>query len=728
MKIPKRIAIFMTNLQMKFEFQFLSGVQKYANLLGYDILWLTSPENHIDFLSNAKYIYSLIDSLQIDGALVATDKFPDKQMSVMIEQKLKERNIPSLSVFADNSIFPICKTNDRDCFCKITEHLITVHGYKKIHCLTGTKGAEVAERRLLGFFDAMKKHGLEVTENDYTYGDFWYDAAWLLAKRIKNGEIEKPEAVCCANDISACQLFLAFQEYGFRVPDDIAVTGIDGDPALNFFQPSITSIQNLEFVYGAEVFQKLHCMISGEDESTIRPEEIIIKTGESCGCGIDHDSVVEQDWRGFDKLSYNPYPAYISLASKLNNASTLSEAQEILKEYDTMFAKMKGFCVTLSKNFLDSMHIEHNLNDGQVKPIILKCDDEYHTQCDPISEADITPNLSIPHEPKIFIIHALSNIEKHFGYITTEYLCTDEIQFDRDHYLYNSAINNTLERLQINAQMQYINSELEKASERDFFTGLYNRKGFLKNLMQRQIKTDSKNCIVTAFLLENLSLIKNEFSKADAENCIMSFTDALNVECSFKLISARIGEDLFITYGPMDQEEKLRICHNIKENVNAQLEYRKLRYKLNIVSFDTDVKATDDINAIEAALTKLEAMVAQHMNSPKQKLHRYQDELENLRRRIYAEPALDWSAESISALIGLSTSRFQHLYKEQFETTILADVITSRITLAKNLLRHSDLSINEIAEKCGYSNFTHFMKIFKKKTGITATEYRKKNK
>jgi len=225
-----------------------------------------------------------------------------------------------------------------------------------------------------------------------------------------------------------------------------------------------------------------------------------------------------------------------------------------------------------------------------------------------------------------------------------------------------------------------------------------------------------------------LSLIKNEHSKADAENCIMSFADALNVQSSFKLISARIGEDLFITYGPMDSEEKLRISHNIKENVNAQLEYRKARYKLNIVCFDTEVKATDDLDAIEEALGKLENMISQHINSPKQKLHRYQDELENLRRRIYAEPALDWSAESISALIGLSTSRFQHLYKEQFETTILADVITSRITLAKNLLSHSDLSINEVAEKCGYSNFTHFMKIFKKKTGITATEYRKKNK
>ncbi len=728
MSIPKRIAIFMTNLQMQFEFQFLGGVQKYADKLGYDLLWFTSPENHVDFDYNSKYIYSLIDNLQIDGALIATEKFPDRQMGIMLEKKLKERNIPAISVFSDNSTFPICKPNDRAGFCKITEHLIEVHGFKKIHCLTGVKDTEVAEARLQGFFDAMKKHGFEVTENSYTYGDFWYDAAWLLAKRIKMGEIEKPDAIACANDIMAAQLFLAFQEYGYRVPDDIAITGVDGYPAFNFFQPSITTIQNIDFIHGAEVMQRLHHLINGTPYAEINQEQIDIKTGESCGCGLDHDSVVEQDWKSFDKLNYNPLPIYISLASKLNSANTLKETQEIIKGYNELFLKMKGFCVTLCKDYLDSLYIEHDCKDGQVKPIVLKNGDTYQTECKPITRSEITPALSEPHDPKIFIIHALSNMEKHFGYIVMEYACTDEIQFDRDYYLYNSAINNTLERLQINAHMQYVQSELEKASERDFFTGLYNTKGFLKNLEQRQAPDEVKSCIMTAFFLENLELVKNEHGKSHSDNCVLSFANALNVVSSFKLLSARIGEGIFITYGPMSEESKIKLCHDVKENINAQLEYQKAPYKLNVVCFDTVVKVINDVRCVEKAIAVLEEEIAKHMQSPRHKLHRYQDDLEALRRKIYAEPALDWGAERISRIIGLSTSRFQHLYKEQFGTTILSDVINSRITLAKSLLRHSDLGINEIAEKCGYSNFTHFMKIFKKKTGITASEYRKKRK
>ncbi len=728
MNIPKRIAIFMTNLQMQFEFQFLGGVQKYANKLGYDLLWFTSPQNHVDFEYNSKYIYSLIDNLQIDGALIATEKFPDKQMGAVIESKLKERNIPAISIYSDNSMFPICKSDDRRCFYDIIEHLIKVHGFKKIHCLTGQEDSEVAQARLHGYFDAMNDNGLEVTENDYTYGDFWYDASWHLAKRIRNGEIEKPDAIACANDIMAAQLFLAFQEYGFRVPDDVAITGVDGFPAFNFFQPSLTTLQNIEFINGAEAIQKLHCLITGADESTIQAEPIVIKTGESCGCGIDHDKVVEQDWRSFNKLNYNPLPIYINLSSKLNNASSLNEVQETLKGYDSMFLGMKGFCITLRKDYLDSLYIKHDCESDSVKPIVLKIGDQYYTDNANIAQHDITPALHEPHDPKIFIIHALSNMEKHFGYIVMEYACTDEIQFDRDYYLYNSAINNTLERLQISARMQYVQNELEKASERDFFTGLYNTKGFLKNLGQRQAPDEVKSCIMTAFLLENLELIKNEHGKSYSENCVLSFANALNVVSSFKLLSARIGEGTFIAYGPMSEESKIKLCHDVKDNINAQLEYQKVPYKLNVVCFDTEVNVINDVSKVEEAIAVLEEKIVKYMQLPRHKLHRYQDDLEALRRKIYAEPALDWGADRISRAIGLSTSRFQHLYKEQFGTTILSDVINSRITLAKSLLRHSDLGINEIAEKCGYSNFTHFMKIFKKKTGVTASEYRKKRK
>lgn len=49
-----------------------------------------------------------------------------------------------------------------------------------------------------------------------------------------------------------------------------------------------------------------------------------------------------------------------------------------------------------------------------------------------------------------------------------------------------------------------------------------------------------------------------------------------------------------------------------------------------------------------------------------------------------------------------------------------------RINNAKVFIRTSDKDIRTIAEECGFVNLSHFTKAFKKSTGMTPTEFRKK--
>ena len=48
-----------------------------------------------------------------------------------------------------------------------------------------------------------------------------------------------------------------------------------------------------------------------------------------------------------------------------------------------------------------------------------------------------------------------------------------------------------------------------------------------------------------------------------------------------------------------------------------------------------------------------------------------------------------------------------------------------RMREAKKLLTETDMKIIEISQAVGYDNEKHFMKIFKRKTGVTALKYRK---
>ena len=73
-------------------------------------------------------------------------------------------------------------------------------------------------------------------------------------------------------------------------------------------------------------------------------------------------------------------------------------------------------------------------------------------------------------------------------------------------------------------------------------------------------------------------------------------------------------------------------------------------------------------------------------------------------------------------------SYLQKYYKNHFEISIIENIIRLRLDMAKHLLSETDMSITQIAEKCGYSSYIHFTKQFRKYEGTTPTEFRKNEK
>ncbi|HBN10905.1 MAG TPA: AraC family transcriptional regulator, partial [Ruminococcus sp.] len=100
----------------------------------------------------------------------------------------------------------------------------------------------------------------------------------------------------------------------------------------------------------------------------------------------------------------------------------------------------------------------------------------------------------------------------------------------------------------------------------------------------------------------------------------------------------------------------------------------------------------------------------------------------SLREKIYKNPQYKWTVDELCHEMNMSRSYFQLIYRQTFGITCISDVINCKINHAKNILTTTNLSINETAEECGYDNNEHFMRQFKKHTGVTPSEYRKKYK
>lgn len=104
------------------------------------------------------------------------------------------------------------------------------------------------------------------------------------------------------------------------------------------------------------------------------------------------------------------------------------------------------------------------------------------------------------------------------------------------------------------------------------------------------------------------------------------------------------------------------------------------------------------------------------------------DRLKALRREIIASPSKTWSVEEICYNMNISRTYFHRLYKQAFGVTYIQDVIENRLKYACELLKNTDLSISEIAEKCGYETDSYFMRQFRQYRNCTPSEYRRKSR
>lgn len=85
----------------------------------------------------------------------------------------------------------------------------------------------------------------------------------------------------------------------------------------------------------------------------------------------------------------------------------------------------------------------------------------------------------------------------------------------------------------------------------------------------------------------------------------------------------------------------------------------------------------------------------------------------------------DLNVQLLCAHFHVSTNSLYHAFRNNFGCTVNEYIVEQRIQKAKALLAAEDTPVYMIAEQVGIGNYTYFCKLFKKKTGITPSEYRK---
>lgn len=98
--------------------------------------------------------------------------------------------------------------------------------------------------------------------------------------------------------------------------------------------------------------------------------------------------------------------------------------------------------------------------------------------------------------------------------------------------------------------------------------------------------------------------------------------------------------------------------------------------------------------------------------------------IQQARYHLHQHHAEEVDMNKLARKLGLSYSRFRSLFKEHTGAAPHQYLISIRVNKARELLRHTELTVSEIAEQTGFSSAYYFARLFKTRTGQTPSTCR----
>ncbi|HCL01652.1 MAG TPA: LacI family transcriptional regulator [Lachnoclostridium phytofermentans] len=217
---------------------------------------LTLP---LDFTEN-------VDAILFIG--VFTNKYTDMILKMKLPTVFLDQPANGLGGFGYNDVI-VCE--GKNSIRMIMEHL-TSQGMKKIGFIGDVTYCESIKQRYEGFLDGMRLADLSVDPDIVT-------VSHKADRYYKIEEVEEtisafpyiPEAIVCANDDIALYVIRCLRKRGYRIPEDVAVTGFDNIEGLTQVESILTTVAVRNQKVGKRLVQQLLWRMENPDF----PREII---------------------------------------------------------------------------------------------------------------------------------------------------------------------------------------------------------------------------------------------------------------------------------------------------------------------------------------------------------------------------------------------------------------------------------------------------------------------
>ena len=273
------VGLLLSSLHNDFFVPLLNGVEAVIRQKGYNLIVATYHASSRDRMLPP------IGPHNTDGLLVFSDGLVDEDLAV-----LSSRGFPMVLVHrtppAELSI-PSVTVENLEVTRLLVDHLINVHGKRRILFFRGPIHQEDSIKREIGYKVALQANGIPIDENLILNGDFERDIAYPVMNEFLCRDTQVAfDAVFTGDDDAAIGVLKSLHEHGIRIPEDVAVVGFDDLEFASFLNPPLTTVRAPTERVGQIATERLFGLLENHpsNEVIILPTEIVFRR--SCGCEI----------------------------------------------------------------------------------------------------------------------------------------------------------------------------------------------------------------------------------------------------------------------------------------------------------------------------------------------------------------------------------------------------------------------------------------------------------
>lgn len=252
------IGIILPRISTETASRLVNGINDVLSKQGFQIL-LTDTELQKD--KEIEYI-RLLKSRQVDGIILSATNINDELL-----QTIQDVDLPFVSLGQDFPGVTSVVYDDYAASVDVTNMLIQ-KGYDKIAFIgVGEEDPSVGYERKQAYLQTMAKHDLPVQNHWVETGDFSIESGYEGMKRILQSTEAQPNAVFAVTDRMAIGAMEYLKEQGYRIPEDVAVTGIGASVMSKYVSPSLTTVDYFNKEAGEEAARALVGQLQGKNTS-----------------------------------------------------------------------------------------------------------------------------------------------------------------------------------------------------------------------------------------------------------------------------------------------------------------------------------------------------------------------------------------------------------------------------------------------------------------------------